>query len=116
MISSSIGSSMEAHISHFIASCFSSRPKGYSSNNINKYFMLNDAKINGINLFNTYLQTYNIPFNEKPKIEYKYKIKSTNRKENLTPITLPYMETSNSTPIYEALANLTYTKNEINSL
>ncbi len=116
MISSSIGSSMEAHISHFIASCFSSRPKGYSSNNINKYFMLNDAKINGINLFNAYLQTYNIPFNEKSKIEYKYKIKSTNRKENLTPITLPYMETSNSTPIYEALVNLTYTKNEINSL
>ena len=33
-------------------------PKGYSVENINKYFMLNDAKINGINIFNTYLQTY----------------------------------------------------------
>ena len=59
MVSSAIGSSMEAHISHFIASIFASRPKGYKESNINKYFMLNDAKINGINLFNTYLLTYN---------------------------------------------------------
>lgn len=62
MLSSPVGSSMESHISHYIASLFSSRPKGYSSKNINHYLQLNDYKINGINLFNLYLQSYN---NEK---------------------------------------------------
>ena len=49
---------MESHISHYIANMFSSRPKGYSSLNINKYLKLNDYKINGINLFDLYLKSY----------------------------------------------------------
>lgn len=53
-----IGSSMESHISHCIANMFSSRPKGYSSSNINKYLEINDYKNNHLNIFNLYLNSY----------------------------------------------------------
>lgn len=58
MLKSPIGSSMESHISHYIANLFSSRPKGFSSLNIKKYLKLNDYKINGFNLFDLYLKSY----------------------------------------------------------
>lgn len=58
MLNSKIGSSMESHISHLIASFFASRPKGYSTKNIKKYLLLNDYKNNNINIFNLYLKTY----------------------------------------------------------
>lgn len=45
MLDSLIGSSMESHISHYIANLFSSRSKGYSSLNINKYLKLNGYEI-----------------------------------------------------------------------
>lgn len=113
MVASNIGSSMESHISHFIASTFSSRPKGYSSQNINKYFMLNDAKINGINLFNTYLQTYDSTMEKTEYKESQNNDSLLNKKENLVPVALPYMESSNSTPIYQSLSNLTHVDSEI---
>lgn len=53
-----IGSSMESHISHLIASWFSSRPKGFSTKRITKYLKLNDYKNNNINIFKLYLSTY----------------------------------------------------------
>ncbi len=112
MVSSSIGSSMEAHISHFIASTFASRPKGYSENNISKYFMLNDAKINGINLFNAYLKTYN-------RIEETslYDSISDNclikEREEMPIVNLPYLNGSNHLPIYQALSNLSRIDSEI---
>ena len=59
MLKSNIGSSMESHISHIVASPFSSRPKGFSSLKINKYLMINDLFNNGKNLFNLYLSSYN---------------------------------------------------------
>ncbi len=59
MLNFNIGSSMESHISHLIASFFSSRPKGFSTKNINKYLILNDYKNNNINIFNLYLKTRN---------------------------------------------------------
>lgn len=59
MIDFEIGSSMESHISHYIASYFSSRPKGYSSSKINKYLKINDYNNNDINIFNLYLKSYN---------------------------------------------------------
>lgn len=111
MISSSIGSSMEAHISHFIAYTFASRPKGYSENNISKYFMLNDAKINGINLFNTYLQTYNRI--EKKSLYEESNSSFTNKRDELPTVTLPYLQNSNSSPTYNALANLSCIDSEI---
>lgn len=59
MINFNIGSSMESHISHCIASYFASRPKGFSSTKINKYLKLYDYKNNNINIFNLYLNSYN---------------------------------------------------------
>lgn len=58
MLDLNIGSSMESHISHLIASFFSSRPKGYSTKRIEKYLKLNDYKHNGINIFKLYLSSY----------------------------------------------------------
>ena len=46
MLDLNIGSSMESHISHLIASLFSSRPKGFSTKRITKYLKLNDYKNN----------------------------------------------------------------------
>ena len=59
MLELNIGSSMESHISHLIASFFSSRPKGYSTERIKQYLKLNDYKNNGINIFKLYMQSYN---------------------------------------------------------
>ena len=52
-------SSMESHISHCIASHFTSRPKGYSSKRIEKYIKLQEYKLNGINIMDLYLNSYN---------------------------------------------------------
>jgi hypothetical protein len=58
MLNLNIGSSMESHISHLIASFFSSRPKGFSIKRIDKYLKLNDYKHNNINILKLYLSTY----------------------------------------------------------
>lgn len=58
MLDLNIGSSMESHISHLVANLFSSRPKGFSLKNINKYLKISTYINNGINLFNLYLSTY----------------------------------------------------------
>ena len=113
MVCSDIGSSMESHISHFIASTFASRPKGYKENNISKYFMLNDAKINGINLFNTYLQTYNRTEEIAQYTESSCYTSRLKKKEELPAVRLPYLECSNSTHTFSALANLSRIDNEI---
>lgn len=113
MIASDIGSSMEAHISHFIASTFASRPKGYAENNINKYFMLNDSKINGINLFNTYLQTYNKTEENTKVYESICDSPCLKKREELQPISLPYLEGSTTLPIYQSLSNLSRIDSEI---
>lgn len=59
MLDLNIGSSMESHISHLIASFFASRPKGFSTKRIEQYLKLNDYKNNGINIFKLYMQSYN---------------------------------------------------------
>lgn len=59
MVDFEIGSSMESHISHCIASYFASRPKGYSSLKISKYLKINDYNNNNINILNLYLKSYN---------------------------------------------------------
>lgn len=53
-----IKSSMESHISHYIASQFGSRPKGYSRCKIEKYIKLQEYKLNGINIMDLYLNTH----------------------------------------------------------
>lgn len=79
-------SSMEAHIEHCIASIFSSVPKAYSKNNIETYLKLQEMKLNGINLFKYYLETYNssddyIYHNEK---EVDFSIFDKNSTSNLS--------------------------------
>ena len=59
MINLNIGSSMESHISHLIASFFSSRPKAFSTKRIKQYLKINDYKNNNLNLFNLYIMSYN---------------------------------------------------------
>lgn len=61
-------SSMESHISHYLAEQFGSRPKGYSKNTISKYLKLHEYYLNGINIYDLYLKTYNeeeYVYNEK---------------------------------------------------
>lgn len=64
MYESKVGSSMESHISHLIANQFGSRPKGYSSLNINNYLKINDYFNNGGNVFALYLSSYNKKYDE----------------------------------------------------
>ena len=52
-------SSMEAHIEHCIASSFSSVPKKKKKNNIETYLKLQEIVLNGINIFDYYIDTYN---------------------------------------------------------
>ena len=69
MLKSNIGSSMESHISHYVANQFGSRPKGYSTKHIDKYLEISNFYNNKFNLFQLYLRSYN---NEK-QIEWKEK-------------------------------------------
>ena len=66
---SDIKSSMESHISHCVASKFSSRPKAYSDHYIQTYLKLQEASVNGINILDYYLKCYNsnedFQYNEK---------------------------------------------------
>ena len=84
MLNLNIGSSMESHISHLIASFFSSRPKGFSTKRIDKYLKLNDYKHNNINIFKLYLSTYSkkqtIALNENT---YDYEIFAPDKIHNI---------------------------------
>lgn len=66
---SDIKSSMEAHISHCIASKFGSRPKAYSDKYCQTYLKLQEASLNGICILDYYLKSYNADenfiYNEK---------------------------------------------------
>lgn len=53
-----IKSSMESHISHYVANHFGSRPKGYSEKNIEQYLKLETLKNNEINILDLYLSSY----------------------------------------------------------
>ena len=67
-------SSMEAHIEHCVASSFSSVPKAYSQNNMENYLKLQEMRLNGINLLNYYLNTYNSDddyiYNNEKEVNY----------------------------------------------
>lgn len=77
-------SSMESHISHFVASYFSSRPKAYSDNTIEKILKLQEYKLNGINLTNLYLSSYkNIEIVTIRKEELDFSIFESNSSSNI---------------------------------
>lgn len=65
-------SSMESHISHYVAKYFSFEPKAYSKRHIQKLIKLQEYKANGINILGLYLKTSN------------YKEKKTIKNEELT--------------------------------
>lgn len=72
-----IKSSMESHISHYVANHFGSRPKGYSDNNIEQYLKLETLKNNGIDILDLYLSSNkkeDFIYNEK---EINFKIFET---------------------------------------
>ncbi len=48
---------MEAHISHNLASVFSSRPKAYGLKNLDVYLSTRNLHLNNIDIVNTYLKT-----------------------------------------------------------
>ena len=104
MLDSNIGSSMESHISHLIASMFSSRPKGYSTKRIRKYLKLNDYKHNNINIFKLYLSTYSkkhaITINENI---YDYEIFDTDTIHNI-----PILNNGLKTQSYKILNSISH--------
>lgn len=104
MLELNIGSSMESHISHLIASLFSSRPKGFSTNRIKQYLKLNDYKNNGINIFKLYLQSFSnkevININEE-KLDYS--MFESSQSSNV-----PILENGKITPTYKALYSLAH--------
>lgn len=82
-------SSMEAHIEHCIASSFSSVPKAYSKENIENYLKLHEMFLNGINILDYYLNTYNSNdsyiYNNEKEVDFLSKIeKSTSNIPNLS--------------------------------
>lgn len=51
--------SMESHISHIFADIFTSRPKAYSQNGLRKLLKIRLLKVNGYNLKEVYLNSFN---------------------------------------------------------
>lgn len=104
MFKSECRSSMESHISHCVASYFSSRPKAYSRTNIEKLLKLQEAKINGINIQTLYLKSYkNTEKKELKKEELNFSIFETNSSSNL-----PIIENGNNNSLLQALLCLSH--------
>lgn len=99
MLKLNIGSSMESHISHLIASFFASRPKGFSTKRINQYLKLNDYKNNGINIFKLYMQSYN----NTEVVEIDENITNTYVYDNFNTGNIPILNDGHVTPVYETL-------------
>lgn len=71
----SIGCSMEAAISHNLASIFTSRPKAYSKKNLRHYLSLRNLRLNNIDIRNYYLDTLtvertNLVYIEKEEFDF----------------------------------------------
>ena len=107
MLNFNIGSSMESHISHLIASFFASRPKGFSTKNIEKYLLLNDYKNNNINIFNLYLKTYHSKYSVKiTEDEFDYTLSNSSDIDNI-----PILKFGHVIPEYKALRNICHNLN-----
>ena len=104
MLELKIGSSMESHISHLIASFFSSRPKGFSTKRIKQYLKLNDYKNNNINIFKLYMQSYRNTEIEKINEE----IINNYTFDNNSNVNIPVLNDGLITPMYEILNELAH--------
>ena len=104
MLNLDIGSSMESHISHFIASMFASRPKGFSTKRIDNYLKLNDYFFNNINIFDLYRNSFNNKDVEKVD-ENIFSNNFTYYNENGN---IPILSSGKSSPTYVALKELAH--------
>lgn len=104
MLNLDIGSSMESHISHLIASMFASRPKGFSTKRIDNYLKLNDYFFNNINIFDLYRNSFNNKDVEKVD-ENIFSNNFTNYNENGN---IPILSSGKSSPTYTALKELAH--------
>ena len=99
MLKLEIGSSMESHISHLIASFFASRPKGYSTKRIRQYLKLSDYKNNNINIFKLYMQSYK----NKEVVKISEEIANNYSLDNYGNGNIPILDNGHVSPIYEQL-------------
>ncbi len=104
MADSPCKSSMESHISHYIASYFSSRPKAYSRNTIENHLKLQEAKINGIDIKSLFLKSYKnystLTFNQK---ELDFSIF-----ENSSSSNIPVLQNGHITSLFSTLSSLVH--------
>ena len=104
MLDLDIGSSIESHISHFIASMFAFRPKGFSTKRIDNYLKLNDYFFNNINIFDLYHNSFNNK--EVKKVDENiFSNNFTNCYENGN---IPILSSGKSSPTYTALYELVH--------
>lgn len=104
MFASPCRSSMESHISHFVASYFSSRPKAYSDDTIEKLLKLQEYKLNGINLTNLYLTSYkNNEIITIKKEDLDFSIFESNSSSNI-----PIIETGINFSLYSLLTSIAH--------
>ena len=99
MLDLKIGSSMESHISHFIASYFTARPKGFSTKRIDQYLKLNDYKLNGINIFNLYMQSYK----NKEVVKLNEKELNCSIIDNTSSSNMPILQSEHVSELYNKL-------------
>lgn len=104
MAESDCKSSMESHISHYIASYFSSRPKAYSKNTIENHLKLQEVKINGIDIRSLFLKSYKNSsietFNQK---ELNFSIF-----ENSSSSNIPILDNGHLSSLFIALSSLAH--------
>lgn len=100
-------SSMESHISHCIASYFSSRPKAYSKNTIEDLLKLVEAKMNDIDIQRLYLKSYkNSESISIENEELNFSILETSNSSNI-----PIIENSCNSTVFQKNFRLHITTN-----
>ena len=104
MAESPCKSSMESHISHYIASYFSSRPKAYSKNTIENYLKLQEAKINGIDIKSLFLKSYN----NSSIVTYNQKELDFSIFENSSSSNIPILEHGHISSLFSFLSSLAH--------
>lgn len=104
MADSPCKSSMESHISHYIAGYFSSRPKAYSRNTIENHLKLQEAKINGIDIKSLFLKSYkNVCSSTYNQKELDFSVF-----ENSSSSNIPILENGKFNSLFSALSSLAH--------
>lgn len=102
MFASPCRSSMESHISHCVASYFSSRPKAYSNNTIEKLLKLQEYRLNGIDLNNLYINSFkNNDVITIKKEELSFSVFEPNSSSNI-----PVIENGINSTLYSLLTSI----------